>query len=54
VVDEVKAGQLFALQVSGVPPLYSEMGIVSLKGRSFSPMAEFAVAYLREVAANKK
>ena len=54
VVEEVAAGQFFALQLSGVPPLYSEIGIVSLRGRSFSPMAEFAVTYLREVAANKK
>lgn len=54
VAEEVATRQLFALQLSGVPPLYSDMGIVSLKGRSFSPMVEFAVTYLREVAASRK
>ncbi len=47
---EVLAGLLHALPLRGIPPLYSEMGIVSLKGRSFSPMAEFAVQFLREMA----
>jgi DNA-binding transcriptional LysR family regulator len=47
---EVNAGQLVALKLQGMPPLHTEMGIVSLKGRSFSPMAEFAVNFLRELA----
>ena len=54
VADEVDAGRLVMLQMRGVPPLYSDVGIVSLKGRSFSPMAEFAVTYLREIATDKK
>ena len=54
VADEVRAGTLVALNPRGVPPSYADMGIVSLKGRSFSPMAAFAVAFLQEIAANKK
>lgn len=51
VLEETHNGQLHALQLLGMPPLYSEMGIVALKGRSYSPLAEFAVAYLGELAA---
>ena len=47
---EVSAAQLVALQLQGMPALHNEMGIVSLKGRSFSPMAEFAVNFLRKLA----
>jgi DNA-binding transcriptional LysR family regulator len=47
---EVSAGGLVALNLLGMPPLHTEMGIVSLKGRSFSPMAEFAVNFLRDLA----
>ncbi len=54
VADEVDTGRLVMLQLRGVPPLYSDMGIVSLKGRSFSPMTAFAVTFLREVASGKK
>ncbi|MEP6790964.1 MAG: LysR substrate-binding domain-containing protein [Ramlibacter sp.] len=49
--EEVKAGLLRPLPLRGMPPLHSEMGIVSLKGRTFSPMAEFAVRFLREKSA---
>jgi hypothetical protein len=34
------------LQVTGLPPLFAEVGLVSLRGRSLSPMAEFAVNFL--------
>ena len=54
VADEAREGKLFALNLRGVPSFYADMGIVSLKGRSFSPMAAFAVSYLQEIAANKK
>lgn len=47
VLAELKAGQLLALAVQGMPPMYSDMGVVSLRGRTFSPMAAFAVDYLR-------
>lgn len=45
---ELEAGQLQRLQVPGLPPMYSDMGVVSLRGRSFSPMADFAVDFLRK------
>jgi DNA-binding transcriptional LysR family regulator len=49
--EEVVSGQLQALKLRGVPSLHTEMGIVSLKGRSFSPVAGFAVNFLVAAAA---
>ena len=54
VQDETRSGDLQALALVGLPPLYSEMGIVALKGRSYSPMAQFAVTYLGELAAREE
>lgn len=51
--NEVKAGSLVALELQGMPPIYANMGVVSLKGRSFSPMAEFAVDFLRQFSQNQ-
>jgi DNA-binding transcriptional LysR family regulator len=48
---EVKAGSLLPLHVKDVPDLYSEMGIVSLRNRSHSPMADRAIELIAEVAA---
>jgi DNA-binding transcriptional LysR family regulator len=48
VAQEVQAGQLVALPVQGIPSMHTAMGIVFLKGRSFSPIAEFAVDFLRK------
>lgn len=45
-LQEVSDKRLVRLHVAGLPPLYSDMGVVSLKGRSFSPMAQFAVDFL--------
>ena len=50
--DELAAGQLQQLKVQGLPPMYSDMGVVSLRGRSFSPMAAFAVDFLRMFSAS--
>ncbi|MBG9387753.1 LysR family transcriptional regulator [Caenimonas aquaedulcis] len=50
VQEEVKAGRLHALSLRGLPALYNEMGIVSLLGRSHSPMAEVAVKFLASAA----
>ena len=44
--QEVQAGQLVKLELQGFPPFASDMGVVSLKGRSYSPMAQFAVDHL--------
>jgi hypothetical protein len=35
--------------VQGLPPVFSDMGVVSLKGRSFSLIAQFAVDFLTEL-----
>ncbi|MEO7127495.1 MAG: LysR family transcriptional regulator [Rhodoferax sp.] len=43
--------QLDRLTVTDMPPLYADMGIVSLKGRSFSPMAQFAVDFISRIQA---
>ena len=47
---EIDAGRLRPVDVSNLPPLYSEMGIVSLRNRSPSPMAERAIACIVRVA----
>jgi DNA-binding transcriptional LysR family regulator len=50
--EELVAGLLQALVVKNMPPMYTDMGIVSLTGRSFSPMATFAVDFLRVFSAS--
>ena len=50
---ELAAGQFQALMVKSMPPMYSHMGVVSLKGRSFSPMAAIAVDFLRRFSASR-
>ncbi|MEP6789784.1 MAG: LysR family transcriptional regulator [Ramlibacter sp.] len=49
VKDELAAGQLSALEIKGVPKTYAEISVVALRGRSPSPMAEFAVDYLAQL-----
>ncbi len=46
VADAVADGSLRALTVPGLPPLFSEMGVVSLRGRTPSPMAELILQRL--------
>ena len=41
--------QLTGLTVTDIPPLYADMAIVSLKGRSYSPMAQFAVDFFSRI-----
>lgn len=43
---DVQAGRLVRLEIAGIPPLFAEMAIVSLKGRSYSLMAQFAVNFI--------
>lgn len=52
--EEVAAGHLRELDLRDAPPLFSNVGIVSLKGRSFSPMAEHAVQFLTRLTAQQK
>ncbi|HET7835292.1 MAG TPA: LysR family transcriptional regulator [Variovorax sp.] len=46
VAPEVEAGRLRALDVEGLPPLGSEMGVVTLNGRTPSPMAKLIMGRL--------
>jgi DNA-binding transcriptional LysR family regulator len=40
---ELSAGTLIRLETPGFPPAYSDMGVVILKGRTPSPMAQHAI-----------
>lgn len=42
------AAGLVRLSIADVPPLYAEMAVVSLTGRSFSLMAELAVSFMSQ------
>ncbi len=46
----VEAGSLRALDVINLPPLFAEMGIVSLRNRTPSPMAQIAIESFRQAA----
>ncbi|MDM0078718.1 LysR family transcriptional regulator [Variovorax sp. J2P1-59] len=46
VAQEVAAGKLYPLEVTSLPPLSSEMGVVTLRGRTPSPMAELIIGRL--------
>jgi DNA-binding transcriptional LysR family regulator len=46
VADEVAAGTLQPLAVIGIPALYSQMGVITLRGRTPSPMAELILGRL--------
>lgn len=48
--EEAAAELLQALELAGMPPLYAEAGIVTLKGRTPSPMAEYAMDFLTGLA----
>lgn len=50
VAREIAAGELVQLRVTDLPPIFAQMGVVSLRGRSFSAMAEFAVGFLGALA----
>jgi DNA-binding transcriptional LysR family regulator len=47
---DVQGGQLVPLQVRGLPPLFSEMGIVSLRNRTPSPAGRRAIELIAAVA----
>jgi DNA-binding transcriptional LysR family regulator len=48
--DELRAGTLVRLAVEDLPEVYAEMGLVVLVHRTLSPMAQRAVACVREIA----
>lgn len=45
---DVQAGRLVRLDIAGMPAVYADMAIVSLHGRSYSLMAQFAVEQLMQ------
>jgi DNA-binding transcriptional LysR family regulator len=45
-VEDVQAGRLVRLEIVDMPALFADMAIVSLKGRSYSLMAQFAVDFM--------
>ena len=47
---DVDAGRLVEVRVQGLPPLYADMGVVSLRNRSPSPLARQAIALVSAVA----
>ena len=46
--DAVAARTLVRITVAGLPTLGSDLGVVALKGRSFSPSARYAVDWLAQ------
>lgn len=44
--EEIDSGKLYEIAPLDLPDTYAELGIVSLRGRSFSPVADYAVQYL--------
>ncbi len=49
-VEDVKHKRLVRLHVVNMPPLFSDMAIVSLKGRTYSLMAQYAVEFIFRLA----
>jgi DNA-binding transcriptional LysR family regulator len=49
-VQDVVSKRLVRLDVVDMPPLFADMAIVSLKGRSYSLMAQFAVDFIARQA----
>ena len=45
-VQDVASKRLVRLNVTDAPPMFADMAIVSLIGRSYSPMAQFAVDFI--------
>jgi DNA-binding transcriptional LysR family regulator len=52
VAGELAAGEVVELAPLDMPAAYSELGVVSLRGRSFSPIALVAVACFERLAAH--
>jgi DNA-binding transcriptional LysR family regulator len=48
--NEVLAGRLVPLKIIDMPSLYSEMGVVSLRNRSHSPMAQRVIDLIASVS----
>ncbi|MDQ3270945.1 MAG: LysR family transcriptional regulator [Pseudomonadota bacterium] len=48
--SEIRDGKMCALPLVDLPPTYAELGVVSLQGRTHSPIAEYAIARLAALA----
>jgi DNA-binding transcriptional LysR family regulator len=48
--EDVAAGAFVQLVVEDLPEVYSEMGVVTLTNRTPSPMAQRAIACVRDIA----
>jgi DNA-binding transcriptional LysR family regulator len=51
---ELAEGRLVPLEVTNVPPVMAQLAVVSLRGRTLSVMAEFAVGFLGALARGQK
>ncbi|MBC7609276.1 MAG: LysR family transcriptional regulator [Polaromonas sp.] len=51
--EELAAGLLQALEMHAFPRTYAQISLVALRGRSYSPMAEYAVNFLTRLAAEQ-
>jgi DNA-binding transcriptional LysR family regulator len=49
--EEIAARRIVRIPVVGLPTLGSHLGVVALKGRSFSPLAQYAVDWLTGIGA---
>lgn len=50
--EELAAGTLQLLHMQGLQRFYAEVSVVKLQGRSYSPMAEYTVDFLTQLAAS--
>ncbi|MFZ6657342.1 LysR family transcriptional regulator [Undibacterium sp. TJN19] len=50
VSDEIQRGQMVPIHMADAPTMYSKVGIVSLRGRSHSPAAQFVIERFRSLA----
>jgi DNA-binding transcriptional LysR family regulator len=51
--EDVEAGTLVPMHVKGLPKLYADIGIVAMRGRSQSPMADLIVRRLPTLVATE-
>lgn len=51
--EELAAGLLQALEMDAFPRAYAQISLVTLRGRSHSPMAEYAINFLTQLAAQR-
>lgn len=49
-IEDLRSGQLLQLQLSDIANFVVDLGIVTLKGHSLSPISKLAIQYLRDIA----